>query len=133
VVRPDALLGGPARLKPEDVEGFQVVHRSWVGEAGRHLCVGVPDDAMAPVLRRGFLVGVDCRPGLAEELVGQMVAAGVEGRLLIRYLADITETHWVLAPHDPSLRPLVIERRGVLPVLGKVTWWLGRPQAPGQI
>jgi phage repressor protein C with HTH and peptisase S24 domain len=84
----------------------------------------MPDDAMAPLLREGDLVGVDLRNVEPFSLRDQIVAAVYQGTTIVRRLV-FAQALWILQPDRFGYNPVVIGHDD-LRLIGRVVWWVHR-------
>lgn len=81
--------------------------REWLNGAKHFRCIRVRDEAMAPILTDGAVVGIAERPESPEALGGSLVAARVEGRMVIRWL-QVAGSMVLLRAEDSSFEPDVV-------------------------
>ncbi|MFH0809958.1 MAG: XRE family transcriptional regulator [Pseudomonadota bacterium] len=98
----------PALLDEQDVEGYVIVAQSWLPAPGRRSCVRVRDDAMAPALNEGDVVGINHARRDPQGLKGKLIAARLSGQgLIVRYLNG-DGRDWILEAENRLHRPVYL-------------------------
>lgn len=107
------------------IERYILAYRQWIPHPGETVAVLLDDDAMYPILPAGSIVAIDravCEP---QQLQGRLVAARVEGPVMIRWL-DISGRHLIFRPNQPSrdhpIIPVELDQDSVAPIIGQVVW-----------
>lgn len=129
VLREDAGGSPPLPITERDIDTFLVVPaRSAPKGPGVYCAFHVRDDSMAPILRHGFIAVVDHSQRDPLLLRGRLVAARVEGGLLVRRLAPETRLdRLILRSENPLYQDIVLDSPQENPLIGDVVSWWGRP------
>ncbi|RUL86098.1 XRE family transcriptional regulator [Tautonia sociabilis] len=104
VVRVEDAGGGPDAA--ETVLSLPM-KRYWIASHRRFRAYRIRDEAMAPLIEDGAVVGVAERPEAAEALNGSLVAARIGGRLVVRWL-QLAGRVALLRAEDPAAEPEVM-------------------------
>ena len=105
-------------------EGHVLAYRAWLPHPQDTVAVRLEDEAMFPILPAGSVVAVDRFITDPMRLQGKMVAASLDGSIVIRWL-DLSGRHLIFRPNTPSREhPLIpVELDGVSnPIVGQIVW-----------
>lgn len=124
VVSPEDLAGDSTSIRA--IDSIPVYH-AWIDHPGATVALRVEDDAMHPILPAGSVVAIDRSVRDPERLQGRIVAAKVDGAVVIRWL-ELSGRHLILRPNRASqATPTVAIEPAALgsgsgPILGLVVW-----------
>lgn len=123
-------LGSPRQINEAAVERTIVADARDCPHPERTVCIRVVGDSMQPVLEEGYIVAIDTKDNIPEELVGKMVAAGdAEGGVTIKWLRQSSGELMLVAQHTSQrFPPILLKREPGWRILGRVIWWIGTPQ-----
>ncbi|HEY5600104.1 MAG TPA: LexA family transcriptional regulator [Candidatus Manganitrophaceae bacterium] len=116
----ETVSGPPHPVSEKDIAGYIPV---WdLSSRKRGYCFYTRDDGMAPLIRRGALVGVVPFSGRSEKLNGALAAAWLpkEGLMVRRFRVD--QKHIILEPENKAYAPLYLEKSDRM-ALFSVAWW----------
>ena len=85
---------------------------------------------MRPILDENYIVAIDTKDKVPEELIGKMVAAlDPEGGVTIKWLRKGSGELMLVAQHTSQrYPPVLLKREPGWRILGRVLWWIGRPK-----
>jgi len=119
----EELAGGP---RTDSKAGESVMMpRGWLPNPAKTVAATLADDSMAPMLPEGSVVAIDRSITNAQALEGKIVAALIDGEVLIRWL-DLGGRHFILRPNMPGagypMIPIDIGSLGRESILGHVVF-----------
>ena len=118
----------PLTLEDWDIESFAWVQKAWVNLQHSYVCLRVQCNCMDPIIRKGFVVGIDITENDPLKLESKIVATRYNGCVTLRCL-KLTEKEYVLLPYNATvIKPIVIPISASNHFIGKVTWWCGRQE-----
>lgn len=131
-----ALLKDPAAAGSQEQIDEAVVERTIIADAhdcphpDRTVCIRVVGDSMRPILDDSYIVAVDTKDNIPQELVGKMVAArDPEGGVTIKWLRKGSGELMLVAQHTSQrYSPVLLNREPGWRILGRVIWWIGKPK-----
>ncbi|WP_169974119.1 helix-turn-helix domain-containing protein [Tautonia rosea] len=102
-------------LEESETDGHETfktlpMKREWLDKSRNFHCLKVKGTAMMPILADGAVVGIAERPESAEVLNGALVAARIEGRVLIRWL-QVAGHVVLLRAENPAFEPEIVPTR----------------------
>ena len=127
VVKDEAAAGLSREIDRSDIDSFITIPSKLVPK-GPEEYTGIyhRGDAMAPILRDGFLVVVDHGRRDPVRLRGRMVAALAPDGVQIRWLArESRPGRIILRSENPSYGEIVIRSPGTESIIGDVVFWWG--------
>nr|WP_303652731.1 S24 family peptidase [Paludisphaera mucosa] len=105
--------------------GRVLAYRHWLPNPGATIAVRAVDESMSPILPKGSIVAIDRSLTDPRELRGKIVAARLEGEVMIRWL-DLSGRHVILRPNhagpDHPLVPVEIDDAPADFLIGRVVW-----------
>jgi len=127
VLRDEAAAGSPREINERDIDSFIAVPSKFVPKGmGAYSGIYIRGDSMEPVLRDRFIVVVDHTEREPSRLRGRMVAALVQGGVLVKWLARETRgDRLVLRSENPAHEDIVLESPETNPIIGDVVFWWG--------
>lgn len=117
----DRVVAGPPRpLSEKEIAGYIPIWDAPPRKRG--YCFYAQDDGMAPLLRKGALVGITPFSGALKKLEGKLIAAWLskEGLVVRRFHFD--RKYLILEPENKAYSTLYLERSDRA-VLFDVDWW----------
>jgi SOS-response transcriptional repressor LexA len=126
VLRDEAAAGSPREINERDIDSFIAVPAQAVPKGpGSYMGIYIRGDSMEPVLRDRFIVVVDHTNHDPERLRGRMVAALINGGVIVKELArESRPGHWILRSFNPSYSDIVVPP-GEDAIIGDVVFWWG--------
>lgn len=129
---------GSSQPDPEREAGVIRIPRSMIPEGAKVMAFYSADDSMAPIVGRGWIVGVELVQGdpchSPERFHDRMVVVRLEGTAVVRWL-HYTAEDWILTAENKKLeaktRIRKIPRDKPLEVLGTVSWWFATQPSGG--
>lgn len=123
----DAVAAGDGAFVEEEVESFSIIYSSWVRGPGPHTSIRIKGKSMEPVLPDGSIVGIDHSQRDPEKLLNKIVVArNKDGALTVKYLKRAGD-FWILQPATSQF-DIIIMKKDELEIIGKVSWYWGRPK-----
>jgi len=120
------LKAGP--IEPRDIVTYIPIRRDWLTHPSQTIAVRLDDMAMQPILPLGSFLAIDRSMRQPDQLEGRIVAARVEGRVVIRWL-ERSGRHVILRPNQTGndIPTLALEleepsEEAFEPILGRVVW-----------
>jgi SOS-response transcriptional repressor LexA len=127
VLRDEAVAGLSREIHEGDIGSFIVAPASSAPKGpGAYIGFYVRGDSMRPTLRDGFLVVVDHTQRDPMLLLGRLVAARVEGDVMVKRLApESRPDRLILRSENPDYQEIVLESPEENPIVGDVVFWWG--------
>ena len=127
VLRDEAAASSPRQIDGRNIDCFIAVPEKAVPKgAGAYTGIYIRGDSMEPILRDRFIVVVDHTRNDPVALRGRLVAALVQGGVLVKLLARESEpNHLILRSYNPEYADVVLEFPETNPVMGDVVFWWG--------
>lgn len=121
-VKPAAAAKRPSMLAADDIVAYAFIECDWVETPGDYTCVTVADDAMAPVVDAGDVVGINHAMADPLWLRGKLVAAYAENqRVVFGFLQEAAAGGWQLAPRNEGCEAIEVQP---VAIIGAVEWSL---------
>lgn len=127
VLRDEAAAGSPREINERDIDSFVAVPAKFVPKGlGAYTGIYIRGDSMVPILGDRFIVVVDHTQRDPMRLRGRMVAALLQGGVLVKWLARETRRdHLVLRSQNPAYEDIVLDSPETNPLIGDVVFWWG--------
>ena len=132
VLRDEVAAGSPREINERDIDSFIAVPAKFVPKgAGVYTGIYIRGDSMEPILANRFIVVVDHTHRDPSKLRGRMVAALVQGGVLVKWLARESKRHRiVLRSQNPAYEDIVLDSPETNPIIGDVVFWWGVQERP---
>ena len=127
VLRDEAAAGSPREINERDIDSFIAVPSKFVPKGtGAYSGIYIRGDSMEPVLGDRFIVVVDHTERDPARLRGRMVAALVQGGVLVKWLARASRRdRLVLHSQNPAYEDITLDSPETNPIIGDVVFWWG--------
>jgi transcriptional regulator with XRE-family HTH domain len=127
VLRDEAAAGSPREINERDIESFIAVPGKFVPRGpASYTGIYIRGDSMEPILRDRFLVVVDHSERDPVRLRGRMVAALVQGGVLVKWLSrDTRRERIVLRSQNQEYEDILLESPETDPIIGDIVFWWG--------
>jgi transcriptional regulator with XRE-family HTH domain len=126
----DGAISNPLQPAPEDIADQISFPASLFPEnPGVYVAFHIRGNAMAPVLREGFLTLIDPSQRDPEKLQGRMIGVQRAGHISAKWLAAGSKPgHWVLRAENSQYPDIVVATEGAEFLVGAVVFWWGSQQ-----
>jgi len=127
VLRDEAAAGTPREINERDIDSFVAVPVKFVPKGvGAYTGIYIRGDSMVPILGERFIVVVDHTQRDPVRLRGRMVAALLQGGVLVKWLArESRPNHLILRSQNPAYEDIVLDSPEINPIIGDIVFWWG--------